>query len=47
MATAQILLERGGKMKEVDANVGEIFERNLQNINSFCLELAEGKYAVC
>jgi S-adenosylmethionine synthetase len=47
MATAQILLERGRNIKELAPNVEEIFDRNLQNIHSFCLELAEGKHPVC
>ncbi len=47
MATARILLERGKRIRDVAGNVEEIFERELQNINRFCLELAKGKYKVC
>ncbi|MEW6213877.1 MAG: methionine adenosyltransferase [Nitrospirota bacterium] len=47
MATAQILLERREKIKDVAENAERIIERALQNINNFCLELAEGKYPVC
>ncbi|MEW6002303.1 MAG: methionine adenosyltransferase [Nitrospirota bacterium] len=47
MATAQILLERGRKIKDVAEIAEDIMERELRNINKFCLELAEGKYPVC
>jgi S-adenosylmethionine synthetase len=47
MASAQILLERGKKIKDVATNVQDIFHRDLQNINGFCLELAEGRHPVC
>ena len=47
MASAQILLDRGKKIKDVATNVQDIFHRGLQNINSFCLELAEGRHPVC
>ncbi len=47
MATAQILLERGRKLKDVAEYARAIFERELKDINRFCLELAEGRYPVC
>lgn len=47
MATAQILFEEGRERKEVAENAEEIFDRELRNINSFCLELGEGKHPVC
>ncbi len=47
MATAQILLEEGKEIKDVAENAEEIFARELKNINSFCLELAEGKHPIC
>ena len=47
MATAQILFEEGREIKEVAENAEEIFNRELRNINSFCLELGEGKHPIC
>ncbi len=47
MATAQILFEEGREIKEVGENAEEIFDRELKNINSFCLELGEGKHPIC
>lgn len=47
MAAAQVLLERGRTIKEIRRRVEAIFERELADINRFCLELAAGKYPVC
>ena len=47
MANAQILLERGMKIDDVAANVEKIFHKELQHINQLCLELAQGKHAIC
>ncbi|MHC4270494.1 MAG: methionine adenosyltransferase [Planctomycetota bacterium] len=47
MATAQILFEDGREIKEVAVNAEEIFDKELRNINSFCLELGEGKHTIC
>lgn len=47
METAQILFEEEGEKKEVAEKARDIFDRELRNINSFCLELGEGKYPVC
>ncbi|MHC4183783.1 MAG: methionine adenosyltransferase [Planctomycetota bacterium] len=47
MATAQILFEEGREIKEVSEKAEEIFDRELRNINSFCLELGEGKHPIC
>jgi len=47
MANAQIMLEQGVKIKDIADLAKDIIEEELQNINSFCLELAKGKYPVC
>ena len=47
MANAQILLKRGRTIQDVAADVEEIFRKELRDINTLCLELAQGKHAVC
>jgi S-adenosylmethionine synthetase len=47
IATAQLLLEKGRRINEISAKVEAIFEREFADINSFCADLARGKYAVC
>ncbi|MCM2358903.1 MAG: methionine adenosyltransferase, partial [Geobacteraceae bacterium] len=47
LATAQLLLERGRRIGEIERGVEEIFERELAGINAFCADLAKGKYPVC
>lgn len=46
-AIAQIFLERRRKITDVAPAARKIIESALQNINNFCLELAEGKYPIC
>lgn len=47
MATAQVLLEKGKKLKEIIGPARSIFERELASINRFCVALSRGKYPVC
>ena len=47
MATAQILLEKGKKLKEIIGPARSIFEREFAGINRFCVALSRGKYPVC
>ncbi len=47
IATAQLLLEKGRRINEISAKVEAIFEREFADINSFCADLARGKYTVC
>ena len=47
MATAQILFEEGRVTKEVQEYAKGIFENELRNINTLCLELGEGKHPIC
>lgn len=45
-ANAKILFEQG-KKRDVKGIVEGVIHRELENINDFCLALAEGKYPVC
>jgi S-adenosylmethionine synthetase len=47
MATAQVLLERGRKVREITRAAEEIFEREFSALNLFCRDLSHGKYPVC
>lgn len=47
IASAQLLLEKGRRINEISAKVEAIFEREFADINSFCTDLARGKYPVC
>lgn len=47
IATAQLLLEKGRRINDISAKVEAIFEREFADINSFCADLALGKYTVC
>ena len=47
VATAQILLEPGKRIKDVAPSAQAIIGEELQDINRFCLEIAGGKYQIC
>jgi S-adenosylmethionine synthetase len=47
MASAQVLLEKGKRLKDVSYTIKDIMEEGFYYINSLCLELAEGKRSVC
>ncbi|MBI4824488.1 MAG: methionine adenosyltransferase [Nitrospirae bacterium] len=47
MASAQLLLKEGVRLKDISKKVTEILERELSNISSLCDELSEGRYRVC
>jgi len=47
MSTAQVLLERGKKVRDVIGPVEKIFQREFSAINRFCSELSKGKYPIC
>jgi S-adenosylmethionine synthetase len=47
VATAQILLEPGKRIKDVAPSAEAIIGEELHDINRFCLEIAEGKYQIC
>ncbi len=47
MANARILLDRGMRLRDVAPKAEEIIERELDRINTFCLELARGEHRIC
>jgi S-adenosylmethionine synthetase len=47
MAAVQLLLEKGRRIGETKKGVAEVFERELTEMNEFCLALARGEYPVC
>ena len=47
MATAQVLLKKGIKLKDVSKDISSIMEKELANISSFCDKLAAGRFPVC
>ena len=47
VAAAQVLLERGKKMREIVGPAERIFELEFANINRFCTALSKGKYPIC
>ena len=47
MATAQVLLEQGRKIRDITLAAEEIFEREFSALNLFCRDLSHGKYPVC
>ncbi len=46
IAAAQIIMERG-TLTSVEKEVNEVIDRELSNIQEFCMELAYGKIPVC
>lgn len=47
MATAQVLLKKGFRLKEISKDISSIMEKELAAISGFCDKLAEGKFPVC
>jgi S-adenosylmethionine synthetase len=47
MASAQVLLEKGFRLKDVSKRVEMLLEEELSNISAFCDHLAAGKYPIC
>jgi S-adenosylmethionine synthetase len=47
VATAQVLPERGRKIRDIIGPAREIFDREFARITRFCVELSKGKYPVC
>jgi S-adenosylmethionine synthetase len=45
MAAAQVITGNGS-IEDVRKEVKEVIDRELENINKFCMELAEGKHGV-
>lgn len=46
IAAAQVIMERGS-LESVENEVNEVIDRELSNIQEFCMELAYGKIPVC
>jgi S-adenosylmethionine synthetase len=46
MASAQVLLGEGRKLKDVKSDVSRIVEKELSSVSRFCDELSEGKYSI-
>ena len=47
MASAQVLLEKGTRLRDISHTIKHIMEEGFHHINGLCLELAEGKHSVC
>jgi len=47
IATAQLLLEKGQRISDINRKVEAIFEQQFAEINGFCAALARGEYPVC
>jgi len=47
VATAQVVLEGGRKVREIIRPAKKIFDFEFSNISRFCLELSKGKYPIC
>lgn len=47
MASAQVLLAKGQTLKNVKKPISDLFNDTFENIQSFLMKLAEGKYSVC
>ena len=46
IAAAQVIMERGS-LESVEQEINEVIDRELANIQEFCMELAYGKIPVC
>jgi S-adenosylmethionine synthetase len=47
MATAQVLLKKGMKLRDIAKDVSSIIEKELSDISSFCDRLATGEFPIC
>ena len=47
MATAQVLMKKGMKLRDISKDISSIIEKELSHISSFCDKLSEGKFPVC
>ena len=46
IAAAQVIMENGS-VKDIKKEIQEVIDRELENINNFCMDLAKGKIPVC
>jgi S-adenosylmethionine synthetase len=47
VAAAQVVAEEPSLIDEVRSKIAAVIEYELENIDKFCMELAEGKISVC
>jgi S-adenosylmethionine synthetase len=47
MASAQVLTDGKLRINDVSKKITAIIERELANINKFCIELSKGRYPIC
>jgi len=47
MASAQVLLKKGLKLKDISKEISSIIEKELSHISAFCNKLSEGRFPVC
>lgn len=47
IAAAQVVLDKGNSLETIKKEIQEILDKELENINSFCMDLAKGKIPVC
>ncbi len=47
MAAAQVLPQKGCKVKDLSREISAIIERELANVNAFCSKLSEGSIPIC
>jgi len=47
MASAQVRLKKGLKLKDISKEISSIIEKELTHISAFCDKLSEGRFPVC
>jgi len=47
IAGAQVIMKTGNRFEDVRREVQEVMNFELENIDMFCKELAEGKIPIC
>ena len=47
VATVQIMMEEGRRVKDIAEKAEAVVARELASINKFCIELSKGKYPIC
>ena len=47
IAAAQVIMKTGNSLNEIHEDIKEVVNSELENINEFCMELAQGKIPIC
>jgi S-adenosylmethionine synthetase len=47
VAAAQVVMKRGNNVQKAKREINQVLDKELENIQEFCMELAEGKIAPC